>query len=48
MVNFYEMLYGGHAIQDVLYSILLDPVALFQNGRRLNLWDGWKELLENV
>jgi hypothetical protein len=31
-----EILYGGDAIQDDLYYILLNPVASFQNGGHLN------------
>jgi hypothetical protein len=32
MVDFDEILYGGVAIQDDLYSIQYKPVASFQNG----------------
>jgi hypothetical protein len=35
-----EILYGGDAIQDDLYSILLNPVALFQNSGRLSFYGG--------
>jgi hypothetical protein len=35
-----EILHGGDAIQDDHYSILLNPVASFQNGGRLNIWGG--------
>jgi hypothetical protein len=35
-VDFDEILYGGDAIQDDLYTILLNAIASFQNGGRLN------------
>jgi hypothetical protein len=40
MVNLDEILYGGDAIQDDLYSIILNPVSSFQNGGRLNFCGG--------
>jgi hypothetical protein len=36
LVDLDKILYGGDAIRDDLYSILLNPVASFQNGGRLN------------
>jgi hypothetical protein len=37
LVDLDEILYGGDAIQDDLYSILVNPVASFQNGGLLNI-----------
>jgi hypothetical protein len=44
-VDLDEILYGGDAIQDDLYSILLNPIASFQNGGCLNFCGGEKNPL---
>jgi hypothetical protein len=48
LVDVDEFLYVGDAIQDDLYSILLNPASSFQNGVLLNFWGGWKEAPDNV
>jgi hypothetical protein len=44
-MDLYQILYGSDAIQDDLYSILLKPVASFQNGERLTSEVGEKNPL---